>query len=131
MQTHASDDSLPTSALRWRRNMRPDIDYLVTLTNSHTEAGYGLVLRYVPDKLLIEPPSLGAYLAAMRSGDGGHPETLALALLDDINNDIVPRWVQIVVRAAAEGADPAETVILEDRQPNWDNPAILANLPAS
>ena len=129
MQDHASDDALPASALRWRRNSRPDIDYLVTLSDSHARSGYDLHLRYVPDKLLIEPSSLGEYLAAMSSGDADHPETLALALLDDINNDIVPRWVQIVVQSVAGGPAPAETVILEDRQPNWDNPAILLRLP--
>ena len=55
-------------------------------------------------------------------------ETLGLALLDEINNEIVPRWVQIAVSADSPGS-LAETVILTDRQPNWDNPEILGALP--
>jgi len=37
----------------------------------------------------------------------------------------VPRWVQIVA-ARTGGTD--HQVIIEDRQPKWDNPALLARL---
>ena len=133
MQDHAPDEPLPTSMLRWRRNVRPDLDYVASLSEPSALRGFAIVLRYVPDKLLIEPTSLTEYLAKYRASAGAdaatHPETVALALLDDINNDIVPRWVQITVRSVADGPAPAECVVLEDRQPNWANAAILATLP--
>lgn len=133
MQEHAPDEPLPASTLRWRRNARPDLDYVASLSEPSAISGFAIVLRYVPDKLLIEPASLTEYLAEYRasaSADAAtHPETVALALLDDINNDIVPRWVQITVRSVADGPAPAESVVLEDRQPNWANTDILATLP--
>ena len=51
-------------------------------------------------------------------------------ILDDINNEVVARWVQITVSSP----DPTDSalefhgIVLEDRQPKWDNPALLSRL---
>lgn len=119
----------PDSALRWRSNPRSDLDYIVLLEGTAAAAGCRVRLRYVPDKLILDSASFADRLATMAPAAGAHFETLALALLDEINNEIVPRWVQIVASADA-GAPTAETVVVTDRQPNWDNPDILNTLPA-
>lgn len=120
--------ALHGSLLEGRNNPRSGLDYAVMLQGTAPQSGCRVRLRYVPDKLLVDSGSFIDYLAALAPADQETPEMLALALLDDINNEIVPRWVQIAV--SAEGCDtPVQTVILVDRQPNWDNPAILGTLP--
>lgn len=114
--------------LEGRRNPRGDLDYVVAIESAAPRAHCRVVLRYVPDKLLVDSRSLTDYLNALAPLDEPAPERLAFALLDDINNEIVPRWLQIAVFAETDDM-PAQTVIVVDRQPNWDNPAILSALP--
>lgn len=120
--------AVPESALRWRNNPRSGLDYIVLLESTAARAGCRVRLRYVPDKLILDSASFAEHLASLPPVENGHFETLALALLDEINNEIVPRWLQIAA-SAGSGASPAETVIVTDRQPNWDNPEILVALP--
>ena len=51
-------------------------------------------------------------------------------ILDDVNNEVVPRWVQVTVTAPGDRAAGVDGhgVMLEDRQPRWDNPALLSRL---
>ncbi len=56
-------------------------------------------------------------------------EELALAIIEDINNEVVPRWVQVQIETRTDTPQPnasAYRVLIEDRQPNWDNPQITA-----
>jgi len=94
------------------------IDYLVRLEAAG--AGVRVTVDYVPDKLVLRPAALGAYMAALRA-DG--LEALAVTVLDDLNNEVVPRFVRLRL-AGADG----HMALLADRQPNWDNPALLAQL---
>ena len=56
-------------------------------------------------------------------------EHLANAILDDFNNEIVPRWVQLEVSAPFAGDIEGEhCVILEDRQPTWSNERLISRL---
>ncbi|MCH8835488.1 MAG: hypothetical protein IH925_06035, partial [Proteobacteria bacterium] len=51
-------------------------------------------------------------------------------ILDDINNEVVARWVQVAL-SVPNGALPGvgnHGVMLEDRQPKWDNAALLSRL---
>lgn len=116
------------SALRWRNNPGSGLDYVVLLEGMAARAGCRVRLRYVPDKLILDSASFAEHLASLPPVENGHFEALALALLDEINNEIVPRWVQIAASAGSD-AGAAETVIVTDRQPNWDNPEILVGLP--
>lgn len=102
-------------------------DFLVELRGEPLP-GVRLTLRLVPDLLVPDPVSVVAYLAEF-SSSGGFPdglEALAVAILDDINNELVPRWVEVAV----EGDSPLpHRVVIEDRQPTWDNPSLLGRLP--
>ncbi|HYH21751.1 MAG TPA: hypothetical protein VD995_24365 [Azospirillum sp.] len=98
-------------------------DYLIVLAGE-PRPGIRLEIRYVPDRWVAEPTGFAAYLGALADLPGGL-EALALAVLDDVNNELVPRWAEV----RAEGADPvSHRVVVEDRQPGWDNPHVFARL---
>ena len=98
-------------------------DYLVELTGEPM-AGTRLAVRYVPDRVVAEPQGFAAYLGALSDVAGGL-EALALAVLDDLNNELVPRWAEVT----AERTEPLpHRVVVEDRQPNWDNPQLFARM---
>jgi hypothetical protein len=123
-----SDAISPESLLKSRANPRIGLDYVVAHAVPLTASGSRISLRYVPDKLLVDERSLAAFLASLAKAGPGAPEVTALAILDELNNEIVPRWVQIAV-SGGDGGQPAQTVIVEDRQPNWENPGFLERLP--
>ncbi|HEY0837265.1 MAG TPA: hypothetical protein VGE72_25355 [Azospirillum sp.] len=98
-------------------------DYLIALSGE-PRPGTRLEVRYVPDRRIVEPAGFAAYLDALADLPGGL-EALALAVLDDLNNELVPRWAEV----RAECAAPVpHRVAVEDRQPGWDNPHFFARL---
>ncbi len=111
-------------------NPHPGLDYLVALSGMLVGSGSAsLRLRYVPDRRVLRSESFRRYLDALGGEPFGSIETLAATFLDDANNELVPRWVQVLASAEGQGA-PAHAVLLEDRQPGWDNAALLARLRA-
>lgn len=97
-------------------------DYLVELRGEPV-AGLHLTVRYVPDRLVTTPDAFAAYVASVPVD--GTLEGLALAVLDDVNNELVPRWAEVT----AERAAPVpHRVLVEDRQPNWDNPHLFSRM---
>ncbi|MGQ9368841.1 hypothetical protein [Azospirillum sp. A39] len=98
-------------------------DYLVTLAGTPTP-DTRLELRYVPDRWVIAADAFAAYLAGLAGGPAGL-EALALAVLDDVNNEAVPRWAEVRVERTVP---VAHRVAVEDRQPGWDNPVLMARL---
>lgn len=114
--------------LATRANPKTGLDYLVAIDTA-ASSGRAVQLRYVPDKLLLRPEAFDAYLRTLTSASEMPAEELALAIIEDINNEVVPRWVQVQIEASAGGREPksnAYRVLIEDRQPNWDNPQIIA-----
>jgi hypothetical protein len=75
-------------------------------------------LRYVPDRRVLDPESVAAYLSHIARTLWPGPEELALAILDDINNEAVPRWIQVRITAQSPGGLD-HRVVVEDRQPQW------------
>ncbi len=125
-----------------RQNLAPTvnpektIDYVATLTGSLPPSGtigqVSVVLRYVPDALIATPAGFIGYLRALREVDWETHEALATTILGDVSNELVPRWTQVVTRHAGgegPGTAPGHQVMMEDRQPNWDNPSLLGLLP--
>ena len=109
-------------------------DYVVTLGSSIPDLlgadNAKVVLRYVPDKLILVPSSLDEYLKALGAMSWNNLEEVAVAIRDDINNEVVPRWLQISVSSAPNGDKSVghHDIMLEDRQPKWDNAALLSRL---
>lgn len=103
------------------------LDYLIMLDGMAATVQARITVRYIPGKDILTPRSFTRYLDALREDASPSLENLAIAILDDFNNEIVPRWVQI--RVARHGAgEPDHHVLIEDRQPKWDNTALLARL---
>ncbi len=98
-------------------------DFLVELSGGPLP-GVRLTLRLVPDLLVPDPASVLDYLAEFAGFPDGL-EALAVAILDDLNNELVPRWVEVAVES---DAPLPHRVVIEDRQPAWDNPRLLARL---
>lgn len=120
------------SILKTSPNPDERLDYVAALRGHAAGRADGggaaeVRLRYVPDRRILDPAAFGAYLAAAGGEPGGSVEGFAAMVLDDINNELVPRWVQITVTAPGEGI-AEHGVMLEDRQPRWDNPALLSRL---
>lgn len=99
-------------------------DYLVELAGEPV-SGTRLTVRYVPDRVVVESGGFAEYLSTLAPLAGGGPETLALAVLDDLNNELVPRWAEVTIERAAP---QLHRVVVEDRQPNWDNPHLFARM---
>ena len=111
-------------------NARTGIDYVVTLGGELAVAAMSapvkVSMRYVPDREILAPEVFAAYLRSLGEIEWPSLEDLGLAVLGDVNSELVPRWVQLVISCEYDGQEHA--VICEDRQPKWDNPKLLARL---
>ena len=119
--------------VRTAPNPDPGSDYLVRFeietTPSFALGPLRFVTRYVPDKLLLEPSCLGDYFHALTQPEWPTLEAMALAMRDDLGNEVIPRWIEIVVSPARASLETARhSVLVEERQPQWDNPNLLARL---
>ena len=116
------------------RNPDIKLDYVISITGhmaSHAEVDSSVIhLRYVPDKMILNPASFGRYLDALGTMPWETLEESAAAVLNDVNNELISRWLQVSISAPDQvhhGIDRHE-VLLEDRQPNWDNAGLLSRL---
>jgi NADPH-dependent 7-cyano-7-deazaguanine reductase QueF len=120
MDAIARRDHLGTAA-----NPNTRTDYLVSLSGEI--AGLCRVeIRYIPDQAILTPASFAAYLKGLAAHSWTHLEEIAASIVSDLNNELVPRWVQ--VSASGSSADMAHRVTVEDRQPRWDNPVLLSRI---
>ena len=128
--------SHPLDAARIRRqrlvteaNPRPGLDYLVALTGSTTSAGLAapiaVRLRYVPDRHIITPDALAEYLGALAGEPWSGLEALGATVVDDIDSEVLPRWVQ--VRLDTAGPE-TRRVTFEQRKPDWENRLLLVRI---
>ncbi len=109
-------------------------DYVVTLSGTvsglFAHGPATVTLRYVPDRHLLSPSSLEGYLKTIGDLDWSSLEGAATVIRDDLNNEIVPRWLQVSLQAPDDAHRIVQhhDVMLEDRQPKWDNPSLLSRL---
>ena len=88
-----------------------------------------LRLDYVPDRTVLTPESMSRYLAALEATPWTTLEALVAVILDDVNNQLVPRWV--LVTATRQTDMTAHHAAACDGQPDWDRPALLDRLEAA
>ncbi len=69
----------------------------------------------IPDKLTADHSSVTRYLNDMANKDWENPEKMILQIIEDINNALVPKWLEV--------AYEKDGIILkvEDRQPGLEN----------
>ncbi|MFH1805552.1 MAG: hypothetical protein ABID63_11765 [Pseudomonadota bacterium] len=110
------------------------LDYVVTLQGTLKGSSVvfpaRLTLRYVPDRLILRPDCLGAYFAEIETIVFDNFETAAVMLMEDFNNELVPRWINLRIdKQTADNKSVAHhEAALEDRQPKWNNPRLLERL---
>lgn len=110
------------------------LDYVIRLEGAMggkpERNGITVDLRYVPDRTIIEPESFGRYLDTLGEIRWESLEETAVAILDDFNNQVVARWIRVAVDAPGAVQDGAGShgVMLEDRQPRWENETLLSHL---
>ena len=117
-------------------NPDPSHDYLSTLSCQTTPtraAPLQLQIRYVPDRLIVTQAALDHYLSAFNGLPIETAEHAALTLLEDVNDVLIPRWIEIsvtVLHSSPEGNHLpfSHAVTVEDRQPGWDNSRLIARL---
>ena len=109
-------------------------DYITTLggeVRGLTEGTTAVVeLRYVPDGVILKPQSFLTYLEYLAEQPWESLEDMATTILDDINNEVVARCVEICVETRTINTDGPHShrVFLQDSQPNWSNPDLLRRL---
>ncbi len=116
------------------RNPGGQLDYII-----HLDAELGAIgavdvrvrLAYVPDRDILQPGAFEVYLTLLSKQPWLSLEAMALAMLGDLNNEIVPRWAMVQLRSGRRMGEPqtiSHGVTVEDRQPGWSNPELLAQL---
>ena len=108
-------------------NLNTKVEYVVTLSGS-VSGTCQVEIRYIPDLTILKPITLKTYLGTLSTMNWENLEALGLTILNDLNNELIPRWVQVTVLGTS--ADMAHRVTLEDRQPRWDNAALLSRMSA-
>ena len=106
------------------------LDYMVMLEGSVVLGGSGqrvaARLSYIADRRVLSLDAFNAYLDAVAQGVWPTLEAAAISMLGDMNNELIPRWAQIRLVAGPGDRDDSHSVVIEDRQPGWDNPTLLA-----
>jgi 7-cyano-7-deazaguanine reductase len=88
-----------------------------------------VLIRYVPDRDVLEPSGFEEYLSNLGSIDWPTLEAAGAAILDDVNNQVVPRFVLVSVEIGfTDDETAAHSVLLEDNQPGWNNASLLSRL---
>lgn len=111
-------------------------DYVVRLDGAMAVGDAGnegraaaVTLLYVPDRLVLSWAAFDGYLRSLGASSWPTVEELALVLLADANNELIPRWVRIRLTTVGSTQSGGHGVVVEDRQPGWENPSILERLP--
>ena len=111
------------------------LDYVSELRGEIPDPGSGgdssVILRCVPDRRVLLPDAFSRYLEALADLSWTSLEEIATTVLTDVNNEVIARWIQVSVRVGATRYPRVREygVIVEDRQPDWDNAALLSRLP--
>lgn len=113
--------------LRSFTNPNPKIDYISRLNGDALNGDLTISLSYVPDKLVLLTAAFHEYLADIQITETASLEPVALQVLDDINNEVVPRWVEVKIWARSESKKSTNVIVI-DQQPKWKNPSLLARL---
>ncbi len=107
-------------------------NYVVAITQEITinQQAYLFGLRYIPDKILLNHQGLAGYLEQILTNAPAEPEILAHNILEDVSNEIIPKWIEINLLQEENKSGQNILIIIEDRQPHWENDRLLNRLPA-
>ena len=123
--TGSSSDAARRITLQVVANPAPWHDYRVRWAGA-LPCGTRLRLDYVPDRLILASDGLTRYLKEFDRERWPVLETLVVAVLDDLNNELVPRWLRVA--ATRQAGTFSHHAVADDRQPEWNNPGLLSRL---
>ncbi len=114
-----------------RENPRKNRDYILMLKNVRSFALLGdgvnhelsIKIRYVPDRLICDTRKIESYFSSIASQPCSGLEELANAIADDFSNELIPRWISVDLTVPVNGI--VHNTHVEDKQPLWNNPAML------
>jgi hypothetical protein len=125
----------PRRLLTTVANPSQRLDYVIAirknLTLGQPPEKMHLNIRYIPDLLILDQKAISPYIEALEGVTWENPESLAQTLLDDLCNELVPRWIEVSLQEVADNPELQAfdyTVIMEDSQPGWSNPRLLSRL---
>jgi len=106
-------------------------DYVVMLTGERVLLGaqVHVILRYVPDRHVLPPATFQSYLDRIGELEWASLEAAAVAILDDMSNELLGRWTQVTLRAPGSDSAGGQEIAIEDHQPGWHNEDLLYRLP--
>ena len=87
-------------------------------------------VRYVPDKILLAQEGVCDYLTQTLGMEARGIEQLTHDILEDVMDHIIPKWIEVTLKQKQNKAGQEVVVIMEDRQPGWENEPLLKRLPA-
>ncbi|MBV6632142.1 MAG: hypothetical protein KI792_03805 [Alphaproteobacteria bacterium] len=108
-------------------------DYLVDLKvklQAHDRSSpYHLTIRYVPDRDLLDDQEMREYWRFIEAAEWPSLPALAISVLEDLNNEMIPRWLQVQLRdPLTSDYQEGSMVTIEDKQPGWHNQQMLARI---
>lgn len=110
-------------------NPDPTHDYIVDLSGrvGRLESPEVLLcIRYVPSRLTLSPAGMEQYVNALHDESWMSLEALAIAVLDDFNTELAPRWVRVTaMRQFGISNLDHHKVVIEDAEPTWNNRDLL------
>ncbi|NQY82224.1 MAG: hypothetical protein HRT36_04195 [Alphaproteobacteria bacterium] len=89
-------------------------------TEGRYNASHEVRIRYVPDRYRLPEGSFQNYLLTLPDTVWHDISESAFVIMDDLSNQLVPKWIQVMVQTATDAA------LVEDRQPQWQNAALLS-----
>ena len=113
-----------------QQNPDMTIDYLVSLEGHIKRPREDIVIikvSYVPDEQILKKSSLIGYFEAVSQEAFPSLEFAGILLLNDLCNELVPRWLMITLSQDTKVDYQRHEIRLHDRQPNWNNPQLLSS----
>ncbi len=105
-------------------------DYLISLGGSVMMEGHGtfdIRVTYVPGSYILNVTSFHSYLLELANFPEMTPERCGKILLEDANNELVPRWVRVtLIGRPTVTTTGSYRCLFQDSQPNWSNPSLTA-----
>lgn len=102
------------------------VEFLCNLESHLATINATIRLTYVPYKSVLPADGFAAYLKELPQPDDVAIvlESYAAMMLDDLNNELVPRWLQLVLTRQRDDGT-VQRVLVEDKQPRWNNKVLL------
>lgn len=120
--------------LKCHANPSSGLDYVTKLSGlirmHASDTTFSVVFQYVPDRLILKAGFLSDYFEELAAEEWDSIERLTTTILDDLQNELVPRWVRVEVSTNLPDDSNVvrQTTTADDGQPGWQNDAVLSRL---